>query len=161
VERSLVLVAHQFRDTTRLYDRALLGVNRDALLTRPGPRSNPLLWVAGHLVQQRTRLLGALGPARQIPWDDLFGTGSMIGDLQLFPSVGELEAVWRSSTQELLRRLEAISGETLAAPSPQWLRTQDGTLLGALAFAAMHEAYHVGQMGFLRKWLGLDPIFDG
>jgi hypothetical protein len=30
-----------------------------------------------------------------------------------------------------------------------------------LAFAALHEAYHVGQMGFLRKWLGLDQIFDG
>jgi hypothetical protein len=161
VESSLAPVVHQFRDTTRLYARALDGVNRDALLTRPGPRSNPLLWVAGHLVQQRTRLLGALGPARQIPWDDLFGTGSIIGDLKLYPGVGELDAVWRRATEELLRRLDAISAANLAAPSPQWLRTQDGTLLGALSFATMHEAYHVGQMGFLRKWLGLDPIFDG
>ena len=161
MEPSLAPVAHQFRDTTRLYARALVGVNHDALLTRPGPRSNPLLWVAGHLAQQRTRLLGALGPARQIPWDELFGTGSIIGDLTLYPSIGELEAVWRSTTEELLRRLEALNASTLAAPSPQWLRTQDGTLLGALGFAAMHEAYHVGQMGFLRKWLGLDPIFDG
>jgi hypothetical protein len=161
VEPGLAPVAHQFRETTRLYVRALDGVTRDALLTRPGPRSNPLLWVAGHLVQQRTRLLGALGPARQIPWDDLFGTGSMIGDLQHYPGIGELDAVWRSATEELLRRLETINSSSLAAPSPDWLRTQDGTLLGALAFAAMHEAYHVGQMGFLRKWLGLDPIFDG
>lgn len=161
MEPSLAPVVHQFRDTTRLYARALDGVTRDALLTRPGPRSNPLIWVAGHLVQQRTRLLGALGPARQIPWDDLFGTGSMIGDLQKYPSVGELEGVWRSATEELLRRLGAISAANLAAPSPPWLRTEDGTLLGALSFATLHEAYHVGQMGFLRKWLGLDPIFDG
>ena len=82
-------------------------------------------------------------------------------DLKLYPSVGELDAVWRSATDELLRRLETINGPTLVAPSPEWLRSQDGSLLGALAFAAMHEAYHVGQMGFLRKWLGLDPIFDG
>ena len=161
VEPRLAPVAHQFRDTTHFYKRALDGVSREALLTRPGPRSNPLIWVAGHLVQQRTRLLGALGPARQIPWDDLFGTGSMIGDLQHYPGIGELDAVWRSATEELLRRLETIDASSLAAPSPGWLRTQDGTLLGALAFAAMHEAYHVGQMGFLRKWLGLDPIFDG
>ena len=46
------------------------------------------------------------------------------------------------------------------ASSPEWLRTQDGTLLGALSFAALHEAYHIGQMGFIRKWLGLDPIVD-
>ena len=98
---------------------------------------------------------------RQLPWDDLFGTGSIIGDLTLYPSVGELEAVWRSATDELVRRLGSLSGASLAAPSPPWLRANDGTLLGALAFAAMHEAYHVGQMGFLRKWLGLDPIFEG
>ena len=153
-------IAFQFRETTRLYAHALRKVGDDALLTRPGPRSNPLLWVAGHLVQQRTRLLGALGPARQIPWDDLFGTGSIIGDLRTYPSVGELDAVWRSATDELLRRLEALDAPHLGAPSPDWLRTQDGTLLGALAFAAMHEAYHVGQMGFLRKWLGFEPIFD-
>jgi DinB superfamily len=161
VESTLVPVAHQFRDTTQLYARALNGVDHNALLTRPGPRSNPLLWVAGHLVQQRTRLLGALGPERQVPWDDLFGTGSMIGDFRQYPSVGELDAVWRSATEELMRRLDMVTPAILGTPSPQWLRTQDGTVLGALAFAAMHEAYHVGQMGFLRKWLGLDPIFDG
>jgi hypothetical protein len=157
----LVPITRQFRDTTALYARALNGVSHDALLMRPGPRSNPLLWVAGHLVQQRTRLLGALGPARQLPWDDLFGTGSIIGDLTLYPSVGELEAVWRSVTDELTRRLESLNDASLAAPSPPWLRSNDETLLGALAFATMHEAYHVGQMGFLRKWLGLDPIFEG
>jgi hypothetical protein len=161
VEPALVPVTNQFRDTTRLYDRALNGVSHEALLIRPGPGSNPLLWVAGHLVQQRTHLLGALGPTRQLPWDDLFGTGSIIGDLTLYPSVGELGAVWRSATEELMRRLESLSGASLAAPSPSWLRSNDGTLLGALAFGAMHEAYHVGQMGFLRKWLGLDPIFEG
>jgi hypothetical protein len=161
VEPALLPISNQFRDTTRLYGRALNGVSHEALLIRPGPQSNPLLWVAGHLVQQRTRLLGALGPRRQLPWDDLFGTGSIIGDLTVYPSVGELDAVWRSVTDELLRRLEAVSGANLSAQSPSWLRTNDGTLLGGLAFAAMHEAYHVGQMGFLRKWLGLDPIFDG
>ena len=160
VEPSLAPVAHQFRDTTRLYGRALDGVTRDALLTRPGPQSNPLLWVAGHLVQQRTRLLGALGPARQIPWDDIVGTGSIIGDLRVYPRIGELEAVWRSSTEELLRRLQNISAGELNAPAPPWLRTQDGTLLGALSFAALHEAYHIGQMGFIRKWLGLESIFE-
>src|ERR671915_1645262 len=122
VESALVPITHQFRDTTRLYGRALNGVTHDALLMRPGPESNPLLWIAGHLVQQRARLLGALGPARQMPWDDLFGTGSIIGDLRLYPSVGELDAVWRSATDELMRRLETVTPAILGTPSPQWLR---------------------------------------
>ena len=160
VAPSLAAIVSQLLDSTHLYTRALSGIDHEDLLTRPGPRSNPLIWVAGHLVQQRTRLLGAFGPPRQIPWDDLFRTGSVIGDLRLYPTTGELEAVWRSASEELMRRIEAAPEEHLARPAPDWLISHDGTLRGGLSYAAFHEAYHVGQMGYLRKWLGFDPLLD-
>ena len=144
-----------------MYTKSLAGIEHEALLTRPGPRSNPLLWVAGHLTQARTRLLSAFGPPRQIPWSDLFATGSVIGDLRQYPSAGELEAVWRSASAELMRRLDACGEAELGAPSPEWLTSHDGTLRGGLGYVALHEAYHIGQMGFLRKWLGFDQLFDG
>jgi hypothetical protein len=161
VAPSLAAVVSQLHESTRLYARALSGIAHDDLLTRPGPRSNPLVWVAGHLVQQRTRLLGAFGPPRQIPWEDLFRTGSVIGDLGLYPTTGELEAVWRSASEELLRRIETTPEERFDGPAPAWLISRDGTLRGGLTYAAFHEAYHVGQMGYLRKWLGFDPLLDG
>jgi hypothetical protein len=160
VAPGLVAIVSQLLDSTRLYTKALSGIGHEDLLTRPGPRSNPLIWVAGHLVQQRTRLLGAFGPPRQIPWEDLFRTGSVIGDLRLYPTTGELEAVWRSASEELMRRIEATPEERLAGPAPDWLISHDGTLRGGLSYAAFHEAYHVGQMGYLRKWLGFDPLLD-
>jgi hypothetical protein len=36
----------------------------------------------------------------------------------------------------------------------------DATLRGAIGYFSLHEAYHVGQMGYVRKWLGLSPIID-
>ena len=161
VATSVAAVVSQLLDSTRLYATALSGIDHEDLLTRPGPRSNPLIWVAGHLVQQRTRLLGALGPPRQIPWEDLFRTGSVIGDLRLYPTTGELEAVWRSVSEELMRRIEATTEEHYDGPAPDWLISRDGTLRGGLSYAAFHEAYHIGQMGYLRKWLGFDPLLDG
>src|SRR5919109_3646271 len=148
VAPSLAAIVSQLLESTRLYTKALSGIEHDNLLTRPGPRSNPLIWVAGHLVQQRTRLLGAFGPPRQIPWDDLFRTGSVVGDLRRYPTTGELEAVWRSASEELMRRLEATLEERFGEPAPDWLISLDGTLRGGLSYAAFHEAYHVGQMGY-------------
>jgi uncharacterized damage-inducible protein DinB len=34
----------------------------------------------------------------------------------------------------------------------------DGSVLGAVAFLAQHESYHMGQLGLLRKALGYPPM---
>jgi uncharacterized damage-inducible protein DinB len=40
----------------------------------------------------------------------------------------------------------------------QALPGADGTVLGALAFLAQHESYHVGQVALLRRQLGLPAM---
>jgi hypothetical protein len=158
---SIAAIIGRYRAQSDLYVRALAGIAHDALLTRPGPRSNPMLWIAGHLTQMRTHLLGAFGPPRPAPWADLFGTGSIIGDLSRYPGVGELDAVWSSASHELLRRLGALDANQLAAPPPPAYLSDDGSLRGTVSYYAFHEAYHIGQMGYLRKLLGASPLLDG
>jgi hypothetical protein len=150
----------QIEETTKLFIRSLNGVREDQVLMRPGPSSNPMLWVAGHLVQSRTQLLRAFGPPRQLPWENLFATGSLVGDALIYPSIGEVEAVWRSASQELMRRLESAPPNRFDEPAPDWLVTRDHTLGGAINYAVYHEAYHIGQLGFIRKWLGHDAVFE-
>jgi hypothetical protein len=156
-----LLAALQDMDaTTQLFVRSLNGVRQDQALQRPGDDSNPMLWVAGHLVQARTQLLRAFGPPRQLPWENLFATGSIVGDANAYPSIGEVEAVWRSVSTELVRRLESSPATRFDEPAPDWLVTRDGTLGGAINYAAYHEAYHIGQLGYMRKWLGYDAVFE-
>ncbi len=50
--------------------------------------------------------------------------------------------------------LEQASEAQLSAPSPVQLPAVEPTVRGAVAFFGYHEGYHVGQMGYLRKWLG-------
>jgi hypothetical protein len=48
----------------------------------------------------------------------------------------------------------------LVAPPPERVASPDGTLRGALALLAFHDGYHVGQLGFVRKWLGFSALLD-
>ncbi len=153
-------VLSQLDATTQLFIRSLNGIRQDQALVRPGSTSNPMLWVAGHLVQARTQLLRAFGPPRQLPWENLFATGSMVGDAGIYPSIGEVEAVWRSSSMELVRRLESSPPGRFDERAPDWLVTRDGSLGGAINYAVYHEAYHIGQLGYIRRWLGYDPVFE-
>jgi hypothetical protein len=155
------IVAEQFKVTTNLYLKALGGVSREQLLRRPGERSNPLLWIAGHLALSRTRVVNVLGGAREPRWAELFATGSRVEDVTRFPEVAEVMALWRELADEIQERLRAFPPERWEEPVQVRIPSDDGTLRGALALITFHEAYHVGQMGYVRKWLGLSPLVDG
>lgn len=153
-------VAEQFRITTNLYIRAMVGVSREDAMRRPAAWSNPLLWMAGHLAQFRCRLLTLAGVPTDFPWGEGFDTGSRVGSAESYPSPGEVVAVWEELSARLLERLDQLSEPELAAAPAARVPTTDGTLRGAIGYFSLHEAYHVGQMGYVRKWLGLSPVID-
>ena len=160
MEPAVQALADQFNVVTNAYLRALDGLDREALLRRPSPRSNPILWVAGHLVQSRARLINILGGSRELPWPDLFRTGSTIVDPGAYPDAAAISAMWRELTAELTQRLEALGPGALSAEAPPRIASADGSLGGAIANLAFHEGYHVGQLGFIRKLLGYSSLFD-
>ena len=160
MEPAVQALVDQFNVVTNAYLRALDGMDREALLTRPSPRSNPAVWVAGHLVQSRARLINILGGARELPWPELFRTGSRIVDANAYPDATAIAAKWRELTAELMQRLEALGPAGLAADAPPRIASPDGSLRGAVALMAFHEGYHVGQLGYLRKLLGHSSLFD-
>ena len=65
----------------------------------------------------------------------------------------QLLAIWKETTAALIARFEALNGEQLSVESPCSFPVPDKTIRGAIGFMAYHEAYHVGQMAYLRKWL--------
>ena len=151
-------LAGQMDNATNLFRTALVGVNREHFLQRPGPHSNPMVWVAGHLTQFRCRLAAMLGLPRELPWSTLFSTGSVIGDLSTYPQREEIERLWTDVSGELAARLATLNAAELNAPPPPRIASTDGTMAGAIALFAFHEAYHVGQLGYLRRFLGYQSI---
>jgi len=157
---SIATVAEQFRITTNLFIKAMADVDKAEGMRRPGPASNPLLWLAGHVIHFRTRMLTLLGAPRDFPWGSIFDTGAKVGAASIYPNPEELVAKWEEISEVLMDRLSALTEEDLAKPPTARVPSTDASLRGAIGYFSLHEAYHVGQMGYVRKWLGRTPIID-
>lgn len=132
--------------------RNLEGITHEESLIAPSTGGNCLNWVLGHMISARNRLMTQLGiaPVWQI-------------DLAFHYS-GHEEAAWsqekavdlKTLKTDLARSQQELMGALDQLP-PEALSTVDdhGRTLGdALTFFNFHEAYHGGQIAFLRRLLG-------
>ncbi len=146
-------VAGIFKINTGLFKKTIDGIPPDRLLERPGDDSNHLLWIAGHVVVHRAKVIKILGEEWSAPWEELFFRGAKLTTAEWYPGIDELVQVWDDVSGRLSSSLAGASPEALAEPVSKGI-TLDGKVSGQIAFLALHETYHVGQMAYLRKWLG-------
>lgn len=144
-----------------LVRQAVEGLSREEVLRRPGAGSNPFLWVLGHLVVTRVGALEMLGGGRvDAPWGAAFRRGATPPADDACPDVGEIMATFAEVSTRLQSRLDALGEAELQAPSPRAFPVPDKTMRGAIAFLSFHETYHVGQLAYLRRWLGRPGLVD-
>jgi uncharacterized damage-inducible protein DinB len=115
--------------------------------------NNPLLWVAGHIVQTRVMVLQILGEQAETGWGSLFDRGAKIGNPKDYPSGAEVARVMREISPRMHTALAALQDEQLNRPASLPIPGVK-TLTDELAFFALHDAYHVGQLAYVRKGLG-------
>ena len=155
---ALATVLPLFRANDQLFHRALEGVNTDDLLRRPQDCSNPLIWVAGHAMTSRAALTKIAGAEVENHWSDIFARGATVDAKISYPEVSQIIAVWDEATHKLMSRLETLEDDELAKPTPFPIPTGDKTRRGVIVFLNYHETYHIGQMAYLRKWLGYSQL---
>ena len=112
-------------------------------------------WLVGHLAATRLNLLKLTGEAPPaVTWAEPFGRGRSAADRPADLDLGVVVAAFQASQAQLDARLEALTAEDLAKPFGRVLPNGTDTLGGAIQFYAFHEAYHIGQLGFLRCLTG-------
>lgn len=143
---------------TRLYLNCLDGMDDSTARWRAEARTNSALFVAAHLVDSRawtSRMLGLEIPA---PFGGELKYGTSIDDVPDLPELEEVIDEWTAVSALLEARLQAVSAADLTAPATQRFPVDDPTVGGALAFLMHHEAYHIGQLGLLRRAVGLPAM---
>jgi hypothetical protein len=146
-------IAGIFKLNTDLFKRTIQGIPPARLLARPADDSNHLLWITGHVVVHRARVLKLLGQEWSAAWEPLFVRGAKLAEDAQYPGIDEMGQVWDEVSGRVSMALAAASREALAAPVSKGM-TLDGKISGQISFLALHESYHIGQMAYLRKWLG-------
>jgi hypothetical protein len=138
-----------------LITRAVDGLTVDELARRPGPDGNPMLWIVAHLAAMRLGLLAMLGVEIERPeWAARFARGKGRPEAQGYPKVDEVLASLAATGPAIRDALARMTETQWAQPSPRRFPVEDESMRGALAFFAFHETYHVGQLAYLRRWLG-------
>lgn len=143
---------------SRLVRNALSGVSREEAESRPNARTNHIAFLAVHLLDARYYLLKLAGGKRENPFAERLEGAAGIDDIAEYPAPDLVLKDWERLDGELERRLTALTDSELDAAAPQTFPVDDATVCGALSFLAQHDAYHVGQLCYVRKYLGHDAV---
>ena len=149
-------VVRMFQANSDLVKKATEEVPPHQWVQKPAESSNHMLWIVGHLTWCRGIILKALGAEGEAPWGSLFGRGAKLVNTDQYPTIGEIRTTWGDLTDRLMARLDSVPAEVLAQPHDK--PAFDGKTGGFIAFLALHEAYHAGQLSYLRKWLGQGQV---
>ena len=141
-----------------LVERSFQDVPDADLWKRPTTHSNPMLWIFGHMVNTRAGLLRLLGGEADLGWGDVFNRGAELTDASGYPARERITAVSHEVNAKLYGALAALSDADLAKPATRPFTPAVKTLGDQISFLTMHDTYHVGQLAYVRKALGLPGV---
>jgi uncharacterized damage-inducible protein DinB len=123
---------------------------------------NPVKWVAGHLADARMTIFGIVScnPINE-HYKKLFGKGTSNEISDAFPTIEQIKTDWKTISTDLKMALQNISEEKLLSKPPFQTSIPDETLSGLIAYFAMHESFHIGQLSILIKLLGKEAMTMG
>ena len=153
-------VAHQYALNTNLVLQCTADIQPDHWFAQPCDASNHLMWVAGHILNTRSGVvIRSLGGEPASYWGDLFARGGKLVERSNYPRPQEIRDAWSKVGADLEIAFANVTDEVLSRPVPDSPAPKfDGKVGGLIAFFALHEAYHVGQLAYLRKWLGYSQL---
>ena len=130
-------------------------VSEDEARRRPDGRGNPMLWMLGHVTSYRAELLALLGekPRRGDGLKAMFGKDVRSDEAAWLPAADLL-----AQLAELDDQLSACLRNLGDRAFEKRVDTPTRASVPAVSFLHFHESYHVGQLGYLRTWIGKGPL---
>jgi hypothetical protein len=119
--------------------------------------ANHAAWLAGHLVSTRYMLANVSGLQLAEPNPELFGNGKGLEVTATYPGLASVASQWEEISHKLTQHLKGLNSKSLTQKAP--FPTPAGeTLADFVTFLVHHEAYHLGQLGILRRYFGKEAM---
>jgi len=132
-------------------------VTEELSLKRPNKRTNSMMFLLLHTIDARYFLLKELGEKIKNPFGKYVDWANTIDDIKKFPKLKKVLAEWKKTDIIFQTKLSRLSQKKIDADTTMEFPGGKKTLT-MIAFLAEHEAYHVGQLAFVRKFLGLKAV---
>jgi len=119
---------------------------------------NSVAFLVVHLTDARHFLADLLGAPIPNPLGTALADVRSIEEVESLPPFTEILEAWATVSAHLSRVFDGVSTAQLDAPASAAFPIPGGRSLDAIAFLAQHDSYHVGQIAFLRRQLGLPAM---
>lgn len=141
------LITDLFKYNTGYLVKHLSPMDKSLLFIRPNNKSNPIIWIIGHIVVSRGSLIELLGDEPQMQkLGCYFNTGSKpLSSPSGYPHLDEIMGQLGKLSTKLTRLLKD-GGETLLN---RQVWGQYDSIGKHIVSGYIHEAYHVGQISYL------------
>jgi uncharacterized damage-inducible protein DinB len=136
----------------------LAGLSQADSLVQPTPGGNCLNWVVGHLACVYNNVLSMLGQEQIVPSERLKrydrGTSALQDPAEAL-ELNELIGICEKALAGIDVGLSALTPERLDEKAPTSpTNNPNETVRSLMTVLGFHQAYHVGQLGILRRIAG-------
>ena len=145
-------------DNTIQLKNCFENVNDELVEKRLSDETNSMIHLLFHLVESRYYLLNFTGEKVESPFLQFGDSSTNINNIENYPGKDKLLKEWEKISTMLKDCMNNLSKEFLENNSSVNFPISDNTNLGAILFIIQHEAFHIGQLAFLRKLHGLPAM---
>lgn len=128
----------------------------DAARRRVAGDTNPIVWLTGHLLASRNYLLGLFGDELDLPSAEFLK--KPYDPSADYPAIADIAKAWGRVSEALFAKMEQASDDHYTMAIDWNLPNGDKTVRGAILFYTYHEAWHLGQIAYSRKGMGMDGL---
>ncbi|MCC5942104.1 MAG: DinB family protein [Balneolaceae bacterium] len=152
----------QFDLHQRLYNNVLVGFTDEETNRRlPGyPHISHIKYIAGHLLNSQYGIAMLAGLKTEVKWNDLFavmGQSEARDDIS-YPHIDEIMKEWNDLYRPVREKLYRMNDDQLMELPPEPFDAVSESKGQLWTFITHHQAYHIGQIGILRRAFGKDPM---
>lgn len=155
--KKLDVIIPAYRMHTQSFKNVLDGVTEEAALKRINNSTNHVIWMTGNLVSCRYWIGNLLGMQEKDPYEELFKEGRALDESLDYPTLEALKKSFATISPKVYKELLTSTDEQLdkAASFGMNIPFIKENVLNMIGMCLGREYYLFGQMGLMRKLLGL------
>lgn len=131
-------------------------LENDVASKRASNKVNPIIWMAGHLTECRNQVLGLVDKPVKLSWGNQFS--KPYDPSATYPSMAEVKQAWIEVSDKLHKALGKVDSKKLDEKIELGAPVARQAVRGGIIFFLYHEAWHLGQVSYAMKGLGMDGL---
>lgn len=154
----------QFDWVNKWFHNSLDGFTDRETNQRLNKNMNHVKYLAGHLLNAQYGIGKAVAAKFERKWDDLFAglSKTRAQDNFPYPNISEIVSEWDKLYTAIRSHLASLSDDALSREMPGGGMGKSGVFDSSIgdyiAFLNLHQMYHIGQIGILRRGFGKEPM---